>query len=95
MRAELQALRLAIVTQRITDKTPRQVRTEQRHERLRELAEAIGIGSGWPGATEIVLVLFGNRQAPDGFGSLVEKLRRDDECPRSVRGIYRVISQDD
>ena len=90
--AEVRALRMELIVQRTNNKTPRQVRTEKRHKSLRELADATGMGRGWPCASEIVLILAGKRPAPPGFESLVQGLRRDDECPHSLRGMYRVIS---
>jgi beta-phosphoglucomutase-like phosphatase (HAD superfamily) len=92
LRAEVRALRTEIAQQRIAGKTARQVRLERRHARLRDLANATGMGQTWACATAVLLILCGKRPAPEGYQQTARQLAQDPECPKSIRGLYRVIA---
>lgn len=95
VRTELRALRLELKLSKATNKTPRRVRYEKRRNLLKELSGALAFSSPWACATEVFLVLQGKSSVPDGMEAIVSKLQRDDECPKSVRGIYEAITDND
>lgn len=93
--SELQAMRIAEAVRLTIGKTPRQMRLERRHARLRELADATGLGRSWAAAHEVLLILAGRHSIPLGMERTVAQLQQDEECARSPRGIYRIIAATD
>ena len=93
LRSEVRALRADFALREINQKKPRQIRLERRRARLRELADATGMGITWGCATEILLMLCGKSPAPPGQESILVHLQKDEECPKSIRGIWRAISE--
>lgn len=92
--ADLRAMRIAQITERLTGKTPRQARVEARHRMIRDLADATGLGRSWAAASEVLLILCGKKPIPDGLERLVITLQDDEECARSPRAIYRILIDD-
>lgn len=95
LRAEVRALRIELAMRERNSKTPRQVRYERRCARLRQVAEATGLGQTYAAAGRVLAVLAGKQAAPIGCERDVELLRSDAECPKSLRAIWRVIQAAD
>lgn len=95
LRAEVHALRADLAMRTRNSKTARQARYERRCARLREIANATGLGATWANATAVLLILCGRHQVPAGQERNAQLLQQDPECPKSARGIYRIISEAD
>jgi hypothetical protein len=91
--AEVRALRADLAMHNQNQKTPRKVRMERRHARIRDLAKATGLGSTWSAAVTVLLILCGKSNAPDGQENNIEQLRRDPDCPKTPRSIWRIIEE--
>jgi hypothetical protein len=94
LREDVRALVALVEQLSVPRKTPRQVRLEKRHQRLREVAHATGPIS-YNTAEEVEAIIDGRRDPPKGQERNVKLLQEDPETPLSVGGIYRVISNCD
>jgi hypothetical protein len=72
--------------------TPRRQKALRRHTAVRELARALALGQTWAAAMQVQLVVLGAAEAPAGFEVLVNELRADKATPRSIEGLWRIIS---
>jgi hypothetical protein len=93
LRDEIRQLRIAFVMQQRNRATPRQKRTERRHARTRELAEATGLGVTWAAAEQVALILRRQAPAPEGFEPVVQWLINQTEVSRSARGVWNIINR--
>lgn len=91
LRGEVRQLRAELAEKRAAV-TPRQARLQQRHEAIRELARAVGLGPTWPCAKAVLAIVDGNEPVPEGLGDLVARLRKDPEMPTAVKTVYSILA---
>lgn len=87
--AEIKSIRCLLEDQALT---PRQRDAAMRHQQLRDLAVAIGAAPGYPGAGDLLAALTYRIGVPTDYETLRDALARDPATPRSIRQLYRVLT---
>ena len=72
--------------------TRRQLLTLRRHELIKRIGAALGLGPTWACASRVVGVMAGTVECPPAVLHECQALRADPKAPRSVEAVWRVIA---